>query len=151
TLLGLAGEVAGLPEASQHLVQAGDFLLYNTFTLALEDGPVDRVCRGIANGQLLTWATEAVREDARRIGLDESFHGFFGAQLGAAVQRKTGLCVPGLRSSLGARLTAIVDDVDPDYRSLAELLFVTCSETLVTSTLGELSGEPALHAAIRSA
>lgn len=147
SLIGLADDAGAAPSSQ---AQACDFLLYNSFTLSLEDGPVDRVCRRISDGGY-AWAPTSMREDARRIILDESFHGLFSAQLGTIVQERSGLYLPHLSSTLNTRLNEVLEQVDPNFHALGELLFVICSETLVTSTLGELAQDSSLFPAIRSA
>lgn len=126
-----------------------ELLLHTRFTSALEHGPVGEICLALAEGRLLSWSSPQMREDAHRMVVDESFHGWFSAAVSNDVCVKTGVQCLGGQSSLPARLGALLETFDSRYRELIKLFFVICSETLITGTLNTGARSDELQAPIR--
>ncbi|WP_341718658.1 diiron oxygenase [Micromonospora sp. FIMYZ51] len=132
----------------QHLYRFLDF------TAKLETLVVNRTVLGIAHGSVGIDVPEEMRFDAYKIYCDEAYHALFSVDLARQVTDRTGIAprLPAQPFFL-QRLSAVLEDLAPAERPLAELLFVIVSETLITAYLADVpaadSVEPAVRATIR--
>ncbi|MDX8053969.1 diiron oxygenase [Lentzea sp. BCCO 10_0798] len=139
----LPGDVFG-EVLTQHLYR------YLDFTTKLEHLVVNRTVLGIAHRTVGVELPEEMVFDAYKIYCDEAYHAVFSADLLRQVRARTGIA-PKLVAEpyFTTRLRQIQDSLAPELRPLAELLFVVCSETLISATLAEVPEDPRVHAAVR--
>ena len=125
---------------------------YLDFTAKLEHLVVNRTVAGIAHGTTGVEVPDEMRFDAYKIYCDEGYHALFSADLVRQIEARTGIppALPDPPYFL-QRLAQIRESVGPDMAPLAELLFVVCSETLISATLAEAPRDPGVPAAVRDA
>lgn len=125
---------------------------YLDFTAKLEHLVVNRTVAGIAHGTTGVEVPEEMRFDAYKIYCDEGYHALFSADLIRQIEARTGI-PPRLSDPpyFLQRLAEIREWVGTDMTPLAELLFVVCSETLISATLAEAPQDPGVPAAVRDA
>jgi hypothetical protein len=129
---------------TQHLYR------YLDFTTKLEHLVVNRTVLGIAHQTVGVELPEEMVFDAYKIYCDEAYHAVFSADLLRQVRARTGI-EPRLAAEpyFTTRLRQLQDTLAPELKPLAELLFVVCSETLISATLAEVPDDPRVHAAVR--
>ncbi|KAB1935297.1 diiron oxygenase [Micromonospora sp. ALFpr18c] len=123
---------------------------YLDFTAKLEHLVVNRTALGIAHGTIGVRVHEDMRFDAYKIYCDEAYHALFCADLIRQIERTTGVR-PRLdrHPYLLRRLAEIRERVGPRLAPLVEIMFVICSETLISATLAESSADTRIAPAIR--
>ncbi|MEU9050267.1 diiron oxygenase [Streptomyces sp. NPDC048384] len=123
---------------------------YLDFTAKLETLVVNRTVLGIATGSVGVGLPEAMRFDAYKIYCDEAYHALFSVDLMRQVREATGIrpLLPEQPYFL-RRLAEIQQSLTPELRPLAELLFVTVSETLISASLAELPVDDGVLPAVR--
>jgi hypothetical protein len=129
---------------TQHLYR------YLDFTTKLEHLVVNRTVLGIAHRTLGVDLPEEMVFDAYKIYCDEAYHAVFSMDLLRQVRARTGIA-PRLAPEpyFMTRLRQLQESLAPELRPLAELLFVVCSETLISATLAEVPDDARVHAAVR--
>ncbi|OUC79303.1 diiron oxygenase, partial [Streptomyces swartbergensis] len=123
---------------------------YLDFTAKLETLVVNRTALGIAQGSVGVGLPEEMRFDAYKIYCDEAYHALFSVDLMRQVRDTTGIApvLPDQPYFL-RRLEEIQQELPPQTRALAELLFVTVSETLISASLAELPVDSEIVPAVR--
>ncbi|MFD8805375.1 diiron oxygenase [Streptomyces sp. NPDC059597] len=123
---------------------------YLDFTAKLETVVVNRTVLGIATGSVGIGLPEDMRFDAYKIYCDEAYHALFSVDLMRQVREATGIrpLLPEQPYFL-RRLAEIQESLPPEERPLAELLFVTVSETLISASLAELPADGTVLPAVR--
>lgn len=129
---------------TQHLYR------YLDFTTRLEHLVVNRTVLGIAHRTVGVNLPEDMVFDAYKIYCDEAYHAVFSADLIRQVRARTGI-VPRLPTEpyFMTRLRQIQEPLPTQLRSLVELLFVICSETLISATLADVPEDGRVHDAVR--
>lgn len=125
----------GTPEIVGRLV-ARHLLRYLDFTAKLEHLVVNRTALSFAQGMTGFEVPDDMRLDAYRIYCDEAYHALFSATLSAEVSQLT--AISGDEETAPyflRRLDQILASCDGTLAPLIEILFVICSETLISSTL----------------
>lgn len=131
---------------TQHLYR------YLDFTAKLETLVVNSTVLSIATGSVGIPLPEEMRFDAYKIYCDEAYHALFSADLMRQVQERT-----GIRPLLPAepyflrRVREIQEALPSNLRPLAQLLFVTISETLISATLGDVPVDATVAPGVRDA
>jgi para-aminobenzoate N-oxygenase AurF len=122
---------------------------YLDFTAKLEQVVVNRTALGIAHGTVGLALHPDMRFDAYRIYCDEAYHALFSADLMRQAERRTGIA-PRLpvEPYFLTRLAQVQQD-HPQWRALAELVFVIVSETLISGSLGEVPDDPRVVPTVR--
>ncbi|MFD7625417.1 diiron oxygenase [Streptomyces sp. NPDC059851] len=123
---------------------------YLDFTAKLETLVVNRTVLGIAGGSVGVELPEEMRFDAYKIYCDEAYHALFSVDLMRQVRDRTGIA-PRLprQPYFLKRLEEIQATLAPEYRALAELIFVTVSETLISASLAEIPVDDGVMPAVR--
>ncbi|WP_246017265.1 diiron oxygenase [Micromonospora pisi] len=131
---------------TQHLYR------YLAFTEKLETLVVNGTVLAIASGSVGVPLPDEMRLDAYRIYCDEAYHALFSVDLMRQVVARTGTqpVLPDQPYFL-RRLQEIQAALPSPMRPLAELLFVTISETLISATMGEVPMDPTVAPAVRDA
>jgi hypothetical protein len=143
--------VRALPPPSFARVLIQHLYRYLHFTASLEHLVVNRTVLGVAHGTLGVELPEAMRFDAYKIYCDEAYHALVAADLARQVRARTG--VPPLPEGTPyflRRLAEIQDALGPELAPLVELLFVVCSETLISATLADVPDDPRVAGAVRA-
>ncbi|MFJ7155556.1 diiron oxygenase [Streptomyces sp. NPDC101118] len=142
--------VRALPAPARTRLLALHAHRYLDFTARLEHLVVNRTALGIAHGTLGVDLPEEMRFDAYKLYCDEAWHALTAADLARQLRHATGVTAPeaGAPAFL-ARLAAVREAVGPRSAQLAELVFVVCSETLVSATLPAGAEDPLMPAALR--
>ncbi|MFJ7335488.1 diiron oxygenase [Streptomyces sp. NPDC101110] len=123
---------------------------YLDFTAKLETLVVNRTALGIAQGSVGVELPEEMRFDAYKIYCDEAYHALFSVDLMRQVRDTTGIApVLPEQPYFLRRLEEIQQELPPHTRALAELLFVTVSETLISASLAELPVDSEIVPAVR--
>lgn len=142
--------VRALPEQvfgellTQHLYR------YLDFTAKLEHLVVNHTVLGIAHGTVGVELPDEMRMDAYKIYCDEAYHALFSADLVRQVRTRTGVQpMLDVQPYFMRRLVEIQESVPEALRPLVELLFVICSETLISATLAEVPDDPRVYSAVR--
>jgi len=140
------------PEPVRTRILACHLFRYLHFTAKLEHLVVNRTLLALANDSSGLEVPEWMRLDAYKIYCDEAYHAFVAADLAAEVARREGLDTPwAMTPYFIRRLAEIVDDADSELGPLVEMLFVVCSETLISSTLSQAADAPGLSSVVRQA
>ncbi|MCX4526997.1 MULTISPECIES: diiron oxygenase [unclassified Streptomyces] len=123
---------------------------YLDFTAKLETLVVNRTVLGIAGGSVGVELPEEMRFDAYKIYCDEAYHALFSVDLMRQVRDRTGIAprLPAQPYFL-RRLEEIQSTLAPEHRALAELIFVTVSETLISASLAEIPADDDVMPAVR--
>ncbi|MBM0201674.1 diiron oxygenase [Micromonospora sp. NPDC051227] len=131
---------------TQHLYR------YLDFTTKLETLVVNSTVLGIASGSVGIALPEEMRFDAYKIYCDEAYHALFSMDLMRQVVSRTGIrpLLPTEPYFL-RRLRQIQEALPSNQRPLAELLFVTISETLISATLADIPADSTVAPAVRDA
>jgi hypothetical protein len=126
--------------------------LYNylDFTVQLEVGPVNYVCKRIHDASFLDWLPALSKDDALRIYTDEGGHAEMSNELSRRVQLFTGIEPCRIRPQFLVMLDELRRDCLPMERDFITLLFVIISETLITGTLSKLPGDATVQPAVRA-
>ncbi|MEV6843668.1 diiron oxygenase [Actinoplanes sp. NPDC051411] len=146
--------VQGLPPHQFDEVLTQHAYRYLDFTAKLEHLVVNRTALGIAHDTLGARVHEDMRFDAYKIYCDEAYHALFSADLIRQIRQATGI-VPRLGDHpyFLNRLAEIRERAGSRLAPLVEIMFVICSETLISATLAEGSTDaritPALRESIR--
>ena len=113
---------------------------YNSFTEELED--IVQAIANAAKNNKLGHLSADLRDRARTVTADETFHTIMTCELQDAVHRCTGVAPidPGKPLFL-KRLDFLRSTVEPEYRLLVDFGFTTVSETLITSTLSQIPND----------
>jgi hypothetical protein len=129
---------------TQHLYR------YLDFTAKLEHLVVNRTVQSIAEATVGVHVPEDMRFDAYRIHCDEAFHCLFSVDMMRQVRVRTGI-EPRLerRPYFLRRLDEMKERVGDPLAAVLELLFVVCSETLITATLAEFPDDPSVDTGVR--
>jgi hypothetical protein len=144
--------VAERGEAVQRSLLAHHLFRYMQFTATLEHLVVNRTVLALAHDSIGFDLPEGMRLDAYRIYCDEGYHACVAAELAHAIARAESLrCDWHDTPYFLERLGAILDEVDPTLRGLVEILFVICSETLISGTLSDAASAPDTAPAVRQA
>lgn len=123
---------------------------YLHFTVELEAVTVLPVAARISRGRCGVTLPGRMLADAFKIVTDEAWHGQFSHELMAQVMLETKVqpCLPDTPRFL-RRLEFLRRHVDADLSGVADLLFATISETLITTTLSDLPHDRRLPEAVR--
>ena len=142
--------VRALPDDVFRQILIQHLYRYLDFTAKLESIVVNRTVLGIALGTVGVRLPPGMRLDAHKIYCDEAYHTLICADLASQVRAVTGVepRLPGEPFFLH-RLAEIQDAIPPEFRSLAELLFVIVSETLISATLAEIPDSADVVGAVR--
>lgn len=125
---------------------------YLNFTTVLEALVVNPVAGAISRGSLGFPVPAQMRLDAHKISCDESYHALFSADLTAQIEARTGINPASSEAPYFVdRLAAISATVEPSRLSLVNLLFVICSEMLITATLRFAQPSPGVEPAVTEA
>ena len=129
---------------TQHLYR------YLDFTARLEHLVVNKTVQAIAQDTVGVHVPDEMRFDAYKIYCDEAFHCLFCADMMRQVREHTGI-EPRLdpQPYFLRRLQALQERVGDPLAAKLELLFVVCSETLITATLAEVPDDPGVDAGVR--
>lgn len=128
------------------------YYLYNylEFTVRLETGPVNDICRKIREASFLEWLPVTMKDDALRIYTDEGGHAEMSNALRRQVQQYTGL--KPLRTT--PQFLAVLDKLRAERLNiegdLVTLFFVIVSETLITGSLNKLPQDPTVQTIVRN-
>jgi len=148
--------VFDLPDAAQlsedHASEILVLWLYNylDFTVQLEVGPVNYVCKRIHDASFLDWLPTISKDDALRIYTDEGGHAEMSNELSRRVQIFTGVKPCRTRPQFLIALDELRRDRLPMERDFVTLLFVIVSETLITGTLSKLPGDATVQPSVRA-
>lgn len=121
--------------------------LYNylEFTVQLETGPVNEICKKIREASFLDWLPIDLKRDALRIYTDEGAHAEMSNDLLSSV--RAFMQVPPI--AVRPQFLTVLDrlkrrhlDIESDF---VTLLFVIVSETLITGSLGQLPKDKAVQ------
>jgi hypothetical protein len=128
----------------QHLYQ------YLNFTAKLETLVVNTTILGIAQGTVRVDVPEEMAFDAYKMYCDEAYHALFSVDLARQVRRAT-LITPRVPEEpfFLQRLERLTADLPTHQRSLAQLLFVIISETLISASLLSVPGSDDVAGAVR--
>lgn len=144
--------VAERGEAVQRSLLAHYLFRYMQFTATLEHLVVNRTVLALAHDSIGFDVPERMRLDAYRIYCDEGYHACVAAELAHAIARTESLrCDWRDTPYFLKRLQAILADADAELRPLVEILFVICSETLISGTLSDAASAPDTAPAVRQA
>lgn len=123
---------------------------YLDYTARLEHLVVNRTVVGIAHGTVALDVPEEMRFDAYKIYCDEAYHALFSADLIRQIRARTSVA-PVLSSVpwFLRRLEELKIEAGPQRAALVELLFVICSETLISATLAEVPDDARVAPAVR--
>lgn len=141
--------VQALPEPQRQAVLAQHLYRYLRFTSQLEQLVVNKTMLDIAYARIGVDLPREMMFDAHKIYCDEAYHALFSMDLYHQAVDSTGI-EPRIGSEpyFIRRLRHLLDGVDPSMRILTELLFVFCSETLISGTLDSGRSQrvdPAVH------
>jgi hypothetical protein len=140
------------PESVRTRILASHLYRYLHFTAKLEHLVVNRTLLAVANDVTGLEVPDWMRLDAYKIYCDEAYHAFVAADLAAAVAKREGVETPWtVTPYFIRRLGEIVDAAGPELGPLVEILFVVCSETLISNTLNHAVGAPGLSSVVRQA
>ncbi|OLT25759.1 hypothetical protein BJF83_22740 [Nocardiopsis sp. CNR-923] len=132
---------------TQHLYR------YLQFTTQLEQLVVNKTMLDIAYGRIGVDLPRGMVFDAHKIYCDEAYHALFSMDMYRQVIDATGVAPRiGSEPHFFRRLRRLLEDVDPSMRLLVELLFVFCSETLISGTLDsgrDQQVDPAVHEMVK--
>lgn len=127
-------------------------LRYLRGTALLETRVVNDVVLNVAENGMGLHLPASMRLDAYRIYTDEAYHAQFSVELASQIVDVTGVkAVESGAPTFYSSLLALEARTDPDYRRLLRLLFVVCSETLITGSLSVASTDPAVSGPVRQA
>lgn len=135
--------VRALPEHQYREVITRHAYRYLDFTAVLESAVVNPLALAIARGTTQIDVPAAMRLDAYKIYCDEAYHALFSADLAAQARLSTG--VAGIDSPTPyfmRRLSELHASCVSSHRSLVDLLFVICSEMLISGTLTQIRPHP---------
>ncbi|HEY4096841.1 MAG TPA: diiron oxygenase [Baekduia sp.] len=125
---------------------------YLHFTAVLEHLVVNRTALAFAHQVSGFTVPDRMRLDAFKIYCDEAYHALVAAELATAVAEREGLQVDWTATPYFLRrLGRLVEDAGPELAPVVELLFVVCSETLISGTLSQAAEAPSLSAPVRQA
>ncbi len=122
---------------------------YLDFTTKLEQIVVNRTALGIAQGTVGLHLHPDMRFDAYRIYCDEAYHALFSADLMRQAQARTGISARLPAEPYFLTRLAMIQQEHPEWRTLAELVFVIVSETLISGSLGEVPDDPRVVPTVR--
>ncbi|GAB0105184.1 diiron oxygenase [Nocardia sp. JMUB6875] len=126
------------PAARQSILQHALYQ-YLHFTTVLEQHAVLPVTSAISLGDVGIALPEAMRADAYKITTDEAWHAQFAYDFIAELHAETGVPSSALvRPRFVTDLARLREEVEPSLRRLADLLFTTVSETLVSQLLMDI-------------
>jgi hypothetical protein len=138
------GPAPGRQAIARHLLR------YLDFTAKLEHLVVNRTALGIAQGLTGFSFSKDMRLDAYRIYCDEAYHALFSATLASEVADLTGLSHDETSTPYFlSRLQEILAGCGEELAPLLEILFVICSETLISNTLAEVGNSPEVDETVR--
>jgi P-aminobenzoate N-oxygenase AurF len=136
----------------QREIRGRQLFRYLHFTAKLEHLVVNRTALSIAHEASGFELPEWMRLDAYKVYCDEAYHAFVAADLAAEVARREGLEVDWRASPYFLRrLEELCEEAGPDLSPVLEMLFVICSETLISGTLSNAAEAPGLSTPIRQA
>lgn len=139
-------------EALCERVLARHLFRYLHFTAKLEHLVVNRTALAIAHEDIGFELPDWMRIDAYKIYCDEAYHALVAAELATAVARQAGFTdVWRATPYFMRRLAQLMDSADSDLGPLLEILFVVCSETLISGTLSEAAEAPGVMEPVRQA
>jgi hypothetical protein len=142
--------VRALPEDVFRQILIQHLYRYLDFTAKLESVVVNRAALGIALGTVGVRLPAGMRLDAYKIYCDEAYHTLMCADLAEQARAVTGVSPRLPREPFFLRrLAEIQQGIPAEYRSLAELLFVIVSETLISATLAEVPDSADVVGAVR--
>ena len=142
--------VRALPEGVFRQILIQHLYRYLDFTAKLESIVVNQAVLGIALGTAGVWLPTGMRFDAYKIYCDEAYHTLMCADLAAQARVITGVSPRLPREPFFLRrLAQIQEGIPAEFRSLAELLFVIVSETLISATLAEVPDSADVISAVR--
>ncbi|MFF4058894.1 diiron oxygenase [Streptomyces sp. NPDC001668] len=122
---------------------------YLDFTAKLEQVVVNRTALGIAQGTVSLRLQPDMRFDAYRIYCDEAYHALFSADLMRQTEARTGIAPRLPVEPYFLTRLAMIQQEHPEWRALAELVFVIVSETLISGSLGEVPDDPRVVPTVR--
>ncbi len=145
--------VQELPDPQRNEVLTQHLYRYLKFTTQLEQLVVNKTMLDIAYGRIGVDLPRGMVFDAHKIYCDEAYHALFSMDMYRQVIDATGVA-PRIGSDphFFRRLRRLLEDVDPSMRLLVELLFVFCSETLISGTLDsgrDQQVDPAVHEMVK--
>lgn len=124
---------------------------YLHFTTVLEQHAVLPVTSAISIGRAGIDLPTAMRADAYKITTDEAWHAQFAYDFIAELAAATAVPADALiEPRFVEDLAHIRADVDPNLRPLADLLFTTVSETLVSQLLMDIPRDDRIPAPVRN-
>jgi len=125
---------------------------YLHFTAKLEHLVVNRTVLSLAHETIGLELPDWMRLDAHKIYCDEGYHALVAAELAATVAEQHDLAEARKATPyFMRRLAELIDSVEPDLGPLLEILFVVCSETLISGTLSHAAEAPEVPEAVREA
>ena len=142
--------VLASPPARSRRCSPSAFYRYLDFTTKLEHLVVNRTVAGIAHDEVGFEVPDEMAFDAYKIYCDEAYHALFAADLLRQARALSGI-TPLLEPQpyFIQRLRAIQAAVGQGLEPLVELLFVVCSETLITASLASMPDNPSVVEAVR--
>jgi hypothetical protein len=142
--------VRELPDRVRREILIQHLYRYLDFTAKLEYLVVNRTVLGIVHGSVQVPVPEEMRLDGLKLYCDEAYHALFSADLARQVRLRTSV-TPQLPAEpfFLRRLRELTRALPPGERTLAELLFVIVSETLISATLAEMPSDDDVSPAVR--
>jgi hypothetical protein len=132
--------------AARHLFR------YLHFTAMLEHLVVNRTVLALAHDRTGFELPDRMRLDAYKIYVDEGYHALVAAELATGVARQLGAgALWRTTPYFLRRLDALMAGASADLAPLLEMLFVVCSETLISGMLSRTADMPGLQEPIRAA
>jgi hypothetical protein len=134
---------------------AVDYLLaqrlyeYMNFTLHLESRVVNRALLTLSHGDVGVELTDRMRLDAYRIYTDEAYHATYTLDMIQQVAHDTGHVPLPYDFVVIDALDKAACELESVAPGLAELLQATVFETVITSILGAIPGDPTVVTAVR--
>lgn len=141
-----------LPEHHRSALVTRHTYRYLDFTAVLEQVVVNRTALALSRDSLGLHLPEAMRLDAHKIYCDEAYHALFSADLASQIRSATGVePVDPAEPYFLRRLRTVVAEHEPRDRTLVDLMFVICSEMLISGTLSLARPGPDVEAAVYDA
>jgi P-aminobenzoate N-oxygenase AurF len=137
------------PAALREKILLHSLYLHLHFTVQLELGPVNEVCKLLHSAEFLPVLPGQMRDDALRIYVDEAGHAEMSHALMSSARTATGI-EPVPHEPRFLRELARLSGRDPGLdQRLVLLFFVIVSETLITGTLSRLPRDTEVQLAVR--
>jgi P-aminobenzoate N-oxygenase AurF len=142
-------DVQRAPVALREKILIQFLYLYLDFTVRLEIGPVNDVCKLLNEPDFLPWLPTQMKDDALRVYTDEAGHAEMSHALMSSVRAATGIEPVEHEPRFINELARLSEQNSMLDERLILLFFVIVSETLITGTLNKLPRDSSVQPAVR--